>query len=88
MQHDIRAGGSPQWREVPLHTVAATCGILKVSPPTAYKMGRDGRLAFKRLGNRTMVTTASIIEYLASAQDWTPSTRATAARQAKLRVVQ
>lgn len=85
MQHDTRAAGGPHWREVPLHTVAETCGIIKVSAPTAYRMVRDGRLTFKRLGSRTMVTTASILAFLETAQDWTPSARGIAARRARLR---
>jgi hypothetical protein len=80
MQHDSRAGSDPHWRDIPLHTVAAACAIIKVSAPTAYKMEREGVLTFKRLGRRTMVTTASIITYLGSAQDWTPATRGTPRR--------
>lgn len=71
LDHNVTA--LVHWRAFPLQTLAGACAILNVSAPTAYKLERDGKLTFKRLGNRTMVTTTSIIDYLDTAQDWSPS---------------
>lgn len=71
------------WRDKPLLTLTVTSELINVSTPTLYKLAGAGKLSFKRLGHRTMVETASIIDLLDSAESWSPSGRTDKARRAR-----
>ena len=72
------------WQGVPVHPVKRTSSIVGASESQTYALLKAGELTAVKLGGKTLVTTASIIEYLARAQPWKPDrdrvARAVAAR--------
>lgn len=72
------------WQGVPVHPVKRASSILGASDSQTYALLKAGELTAVRLGGKTLVTTASLIDYLAKAQPWKPDrarvARAVAAR--------
>lgn len=58
--------------------------IAGLSPASLYAYQKDGRVEFKRLGGRTLVTTKSIIALLETAEEWTPLDRGSAGRAKRI----
>lgn len=72
------------WQGVPVHPVKRASSIIGASDSQTYALLKAGELSAVTLGGKTLVTTASLIDYLAKAQSWKPDrdrvARAVAAR--------
>lgn len=64
------------WRERPLHSLQSASELAGVSVASLYRFEREGRLAFRRLGGRTLVETDGLVSLIESAEKWSPSDRA------------
>jgi hypothetical protein len=60
------------WQGVPVHPVKRASSILGASDSQTYALLNAGELTAVTLGGKTLVTTASLVEYLAKAQPWRP----------------
>lgn len=69
-----RAGASP-WRMLPNVPVLRASEILGCSRGQVYVLARDGRLSMVKLAGRTLVTVASLIAFLETAQPFVPTGR-------------
>lgn len=81
---NVCSGQSIDWRNTAYIPVSRASEIAGVSTTSLYNMNEAGRLEFKRLAGRTLVTTKSLIALLDSAEDWTPSDRGRHARRARI----
>jgi hypothetical protein len=72
------------WQSLPFHPVNRASNITGASPSHTYALLKAGELSAVTLGGKTLITTASLIEYLAKAKKWRPNrervARAVAAR--------
>lgn len=68
------------WRETEFVSVQAAAKIAGVSPASIYKAEATGKVKFRRLLGRTLVTTGSLIALLETAGTWQPSERGSAGR--------
>ena len=80
---NLYAGQSIDWRNSAYLPVSHASEIAGISTTSLYNLNGAGRLEFKRLAGRTLVTTKSLIALLDSAEDWTPSDRGQHARRAR-----
>ncbi|MAN78360.1 MAG: hypothetical protein CML24_14530 [Rhizobiales bacterium] len=80
---DTYSGQSIDWRSAAYLPLPRASEIAGISTASLYNMNEAGRLEFKRLAGRTLVTTKSLIALLDSAEDWTPSDRGQHARRAR-----
>jgi hypothetical protein len=71
------------WRDRPFQPVQRAEEITGISAASLYKFAKEGRLTFRRLGGRTLIETAGLIDLINSAEPWTPSARGTQARAAR-----
>ena len=73
-----------RWQSLPVHPVNRTATIIGASVSQTYTLLNAGELKAVKLGGKTLVTTESIVDYLATAQPWVPDrdrvARAVAAR--------
>ncbi|KQT78095.1 hypothetical protein [Methylobacterium sp. Leaf466] len=74
------------WQERPYQQLGAASEIAQISEAALYKAEKEGALTFVRLAGRTLVETASLIEFLRRAQPWAPSDRGAAARAKRAEV--
>lgn len=56
-----QTGASLPWRERAFLTLSTASEIVGLSPATLYNLESAGKLDFRRLGGRTLVTTQSLI---------------------------
>jgi hypothetical protein len=68
------------WRETANLPLPRAAEIAGVSPAALYGYEKQGRLTFRRLAGRTLVSTESLIALVDKAEPWTPSTRGKEAR--------
>jgi hypothetical protein len=61
------------WQGVPLHPVKRASGIIGASDSQTYALLKTGELTAVTLGGKTLVTTASLVNFLAKAQPWRPN---------------
>jgi hypothetical protein len=61
------------WQGVPLHPVKRASSIIGASDSQTYALLKTGELTAVTLGGKTLVTTASLVNYLAKAQPWRPN---------------
>lgn len=74
----------PNWRARPVLPLKTAARLTGVSVSSLYRYQAAGKIEFCRLGDsRTLVRTSSLIEFIDSAEDWSPSDRADAARNAR-----
>lgn len=82
---DLEQARSPlPWQQtvhLPLKRAGEIAGL---SPASLYAYQKDGRIEFKRLGGRTLVTTKSLIALLETAEEWTPLDRGAAGRAKRI----
>lgn len=71
------------WRERPFVPLLMVSELLGVSPASVYRLETEGRLVFRHIGGRTVVTVTSLIDFVDTAEEWSPSTQGTAARAAR-----
>lgn len=71
------------WRSRPLLPLKMAADIAGVSPASLYRAQTEGSLEFKRLAGRTLVTTASLVALIDSAEPWVPSGRGACGRAAR-----
>ena len=74
------SGTAIPWRERMRLPVNLAAQIAGVSPASLYKFESQGRLAFRRLGGRTVVVTESLIALIENDEAWAASERGSAAR--------
>jgi len=77
------SGPSIDWRSAAYLTLPRASEIAGISPASLYKLNEAGRLEFKRLAGRTLVTTESLIALIDSAEPWAPSDRGASGRAAR-----
>ena len=58
------------WQGVPVHPVKRASSILGASDSQTYALLKAGELTAVTLGGKTLVTTASIVTFLAKAKPW------------------
>ena len=72
------------WQGVPVHPVKRTSSIIGASDSQTYALLKPGELTAVTLAGKTLIRTASIIDFLAKAKPWEPDrdrvARAVAAR--------
>jgi excisionase family DNA binding protein len=61
-----------EWQAVPHHQVKIAAQILGVSVALVYAKLHEGELRAVKLAGRTLVTTESLLAFLATAEPWTP----------------
>lgn len=69
------SGSSIPWRERVLVPINFASEIIGVSRSTIYRLQADGKLVFKRIGGKTLVTVASLTHLLDNPDDWTPKSK-------------
>lgn len=79
LDQEIESG----WRERLLLPLKLAAKIAGQSPASLYRAQSAGKIEFKRLSGRTLVTTESLIEFVDSAEPWTPSDRGSHGRAAR-----
>ena len=62
------------------HSVKRTAEILGLSRASVYALETGGKLEFRRIAGRVLVTTASLAAVVDGADPWEVSTRGSAAR--------
>ncbi|UES46827.1 hypothetical protein [Roseibium aggregatum] len=77
------SGRPIDWRNSAYLPLTRASEIAGVSTASLYNFESAGRLQFKRLAGRTLVTTESLIALIDSAEDWTPSDRGSHGRAAR-----
>jgi excisionase family DNA binding protein len=56
-----RLGATPESTDIqPLILATEACEILRISPPTLYRLMREGELPFVKVGSRTMFEPARV----------------------------
>lgn len=84
MPKNQQLAGTPRdslpWRETAYLTLPRASEIAGVSTASLYALESQGRLSFRRLVGRTLVTTESLVRFIDSAEPWTPSDRGKEAR--------
>jgi hypothetical protein len=60
------------WQSVPHHTVKTAALLLGCSPGKVYAELHAGHLIGIKLAGKTLITTASIVDFIATAQPWRP----------------
>lgn len=73
--HPLEPASGAKWRSIPLHPMKAASKITGLSPASLYVAAHRGQLRLVRLSGRTLVPVDSLISFVESAQDWTPSAR-------------
>lgn len=68
------------WRDLAFLPLPQASQIAGVSTASLYKYEADGKLEFRRLAGRTLVTTSSLIRLIEGAEPWHPSDRGKEAR--------
>lgn len=76
------AESKPQWRNTELQTLQAASAITAVSVASLYRAQSEGRLVFRRLEGRTLVTTESLAAFVDGAPTWTAATQGRTAHEA------
>ena len=71
------------WRNAALLPLVRASEIAGISAASLYSLKDAGRLEFKKLAGRTLVTTKSLIELIETAEPWTPSARGAKGRAAR-----
>ena len=71
------------WRDRPFVPLLLAAELLGLSPASLYRLETEGKLTFRRLGGRTLVSVETIVALIDAAEDWTPSDRGAAARAAR-----
>ena len=71
------------WTETRLLPLKVAGKIAGLSPATLYRLEAAGKLRFRRLGGRTLVETASLVELIDGSETWTASDMGAAARKAR-----
>lgn len=69
-----------RWQDRPRLSMQLASEISALSVASLYKAADDGGLVLVRQYGRTLVETASLIEFMNSAEPWTPSDRGKEAR--------
>jgi excisionase family DNA binding protein len=72
------------WQKLPVHPIRRASVVIGASEARVYALLKTGELTAVKLGGKTLIHTASLIDYLAKAQPWKPDhdrvVRAVAAR--------
>lgn len=68
------------WRDTALLSLKRAGHVLGISPASLYRLESEGRLEFRRVAGRTLVTTPSIAALVDAAEDWSPSSKGSEAR--------
>ena len=71
------------WRLSEFHSVKRTAEILGLSTASVYALETGGKLEFRRVAGRVLVTTASLAAVVDGAEPWAASTRGRAGRAAR-----
>ena len=71
------------WRDRLLLPLKLAAKIAGQPPASLYRAQSEGKLEFKRLSGRTLVTTDSLVRFVDSAEPWTPSDRGAHGRAAR-----
>lgn len=71
------------WRQSENQTLQSASRIAGISCSSLYRAQAEGRLRFKRLCGRVVVTTESLAALVDAAEDWQPSSRGKEARAAR-----
>ena len=61
------------WQGMPVHPIKRASTIVGGSQSQVYNLLKAGELKAVTLGGKTLITTASLIDYLAKAQPWAPN---------------
>jgi hypothetical protein len=69
-----------RWQDRPLSSMQLASEISALSVASLYKAADEGGLVLVRQYGRTLVETTSLIEFMSSAEPWTPSDRGKEAR--------
>lgn len=69
-----------RWQERPFVTMQLASEIAGVSVASLYRAAEGRQIKLRSLCGRTLVVTASFIEFMNSAPPWSPSKRGKAAR--------
>lgn len=77
-------GSSLPWEQTKFLSLKRAGEICGVSASSLYAYQKDGRLAFKRFGGRTLVVTESLIALMKAAEEWQPSQRGSAGRAKRI----
>ena len=77
----------PPWRDLPFQTVGNAAAITGRSPAHVYALLNAGDLDAVKLGGKTLISTQSILAYLARAKPWRADTRrVTAANEKRIEI--
>jgi hypothetical protein len=68
------------WRERALLSLSVAAEVSGLSVGSWYRLEREGRVNFRRLGGRTLIATPDVIAIVDSAEPWTASNAGAAAR--------
>lgn len=74
--------GEIHWSQRPLLHIRTAAELLGVSRSGIYRLEAAGKLAFGKIGGRTVVRTDSLIRYLEEVEDWTSGQQGAAGRKA------
>lgn len=74
--------GDIHWSQRPLLPVKIVAELLGVSRSGVYRLQSAEKLAFGKIGGRTVIRTDSVLRYLEEVEDWTPSQQGAAGRKA------
>jgi hypothetical protein len=58
---------------MPVHPIRRASAVIGASEARVYALLKTGELTAVTLGGKTLVTTASLVNYLAKAQPWRPN---------------
>lgn len=79
--HGARTGfAETRWQDRPRLSMQLASEISALSVASLYKAADEGGLVLVRQYGRTLVETTSLIEFMKSAEPWTPSDRGKEAR--------
>ena len=76
--------GEPiSWRVAEFQSIQRTAKILGLSRASVYALETGGKLEFRRIAGRVLVTTVSLAAVVDGAEPWAASTRGSAGRAAR-----
>lgn len=61
------------WQKLPIYPIRRACAVIGASEARVYALLKTGELTAVKLGGKTLVRTASLIDYIAKAQPWRPN---------------
>jgi excisionase family DNA binding protein len=74
--------GEIHWTQRPLLPIKTVAELLGVSRSGIYRLEAAEKLAFGKIGGRTVVRVDSVLRYLEEVEDWTSSQQGAAGRKA------